>query len=106
MGFVGDRPNCRIVRDKTSQQVIRDSDVVIVVSSSTGAEACIADKPLIVLRLPGIPEVIPYRKYGAAEEIWVDRPDAAQCLNSVIESWRSDPRAARDFTGGTIVASD
>ena len=74
-------PKCTVSPIDDSREVIRQSDVVIVASSVTGLEACVAGKPLIVLHLPGVPEVIPYAKYGGFGSAggrsgcrWGDRP--------------------------------
>ena len=64
--FLQDCPGVRLIRDGSSQDVILQTDVVIVASSTTGLEACIADKPLVVLETKGLFEYNPYRKYGAA----------------------------------------
>jgi hypothetical protein len=54
-----------LVRSSTAQQVIQDSDVVVVVSSTTGLEACVAEKPLIVLTADKGRITVPYYEYGA-----------------------------------------
>ena len=62
-------PEFRLVRSGNSQDVIMDSDLVIVVSSTTGYEACLANRPLIVLDLTEMGNHtgrIKYEKYGAA----------------------------------------
>jgi len=79
-------PKCTVSQGKDSQQVIGECDVAIVVSSTTGLEACIAGKPLIVLHLPGLTDAIRYGKYGAALEASVDGPDAADTIARAIRS--------------------
>ena len=62
-------PEFRLVRSGNSQDVIMNSDLVIVVSSTTGHEACLADRPLIVLDLVGMQDHLgrtEYERYGAA----------------------------------------
>ncbi len=85
-GMIPSLPKCEISRGSTSQEVIRQSDIVIVVSSTTGLEACIAGKPLIVLRLPGVSEFITYDKYGAALEVPVEGPESAASIARAIGS--------------------
>jgi hypothetical protein len=63
---VGKLPFCTVIKEGNSQDVICRSDLVVVVSSTTGLEACVADKPLIVLEPEGVPSWAPYSFYGAA----------------------------------------
>lgn len=55
-----------VERTRGSQDVIMDSDVVIVVSSTTAFEACLAGKPLVVLNLTGVEDNIEAHETGAA----------------------------------------
>jgi len=79
-----DYPNVKLIRDGNSQDIILQSDVVITVSSTTGLEACIADKPLIVLETKGLSEYGPYRKYGAALHVSVEDGQASSLLADTI----------------------
>ncbi|MDY7092267.1 MAG: hypothetical protein SX243_04760 [Acidobacteriota bacterium] len=59
-------PEVELIRQGNSQEIIRESDLVIVVSSTTGYEACVFAKPLIVCNLTGRPDFVNYEAYGAA----------------------------------------
>ena len=56
----------QIVRDRDAVDVILESDVVIVSTSTVGFEACALDKPLVVLNFPGIQINGAYLEYEAA----------------------------------------
>jgi len=58
-----------LVENKVSQEVIVNSDIVIAVSSTTGYEAILANRPLIVFNYK---EIVPFNHYvstGAAVEV-------------------------------------
>ena len=97
---VGRRGAVEVIEQGSSQAVTRDSDVVIVVSSTTGLEACMADKPLIALRVAGVSDWVSYQEYGAAVEISLDEPDAAGRLAEAIESLRRDPARRAELADG------
>jgi hypothetical protein len=84
-------PDVAIVRQGKSQEVIRRCDVAIVVSSTTGLEACVADKPLIVLKVAGVPDYGPYPEYGAALQIDLNDPQSVQVLAEAIQSLADRP---------------
>jgi hypothetical protein len=79
-------PNVSVVLQGNSQDVICNCDVAIVVSSATGLEACMADKALIALEIPGVPDYGTYQEYGAAIQFSLGQPDAAQALADTIQS--------------------
>ena len=56
----------RVVRDRAAYDVLLESDVVIVSTSTVGIEACALDKILIVLGFPGVRLVEVYEEYGSA----------------------------------------
>lgn len=93
-------PQVRVARDVNSQETIFQSDVVIVASSTTGLEACIADKPLIVAETSGLSEYGPYREYGAALHVSLDWPGAAEHLTDAIRQLASDPETAAKLAKG------
>ncbi|MCU1267790.1 MAG: CDP-glycerol:poly(glycerophosphate) glycerophosphotransferase [Acidobacteria bacterium] len=66
---MSDYPAFRLERGKTSQEVIAESDVVIVVSSTTGLEACCMAKPLVVFNLTGMKGFVDYTSFSAAIEV-------------------------------------
>ena len=53
-------------------------------------EACIADKPLIVLETKGLSEYGPYRKYGAALHFSVEDGRSSSVLADTIRIFASD----------------
>lgn len=66
-------PDFGVARDATSQDVILRSDVVIIVSSTTGFEACLADRPLVIFNPTGIKGLLDLQKSGAA--VLAEGPD-------------------------------
>jgi spore coat polysaccharide biosynthesis predicted glycosyltransferase SpsG len=91
-------PEFDLVRSGNSQDVIMDSDLVIVVSSTTGYEACLADRPLIVLDLTGMQDHlgrIEYEKYGAAIVL-----THAEDLALAIQRLLTDETLQSDLAGG------
>lgn len=58
-----------IVEDESAGKAILRSDVVMVVSSTTGLEACAAGRPLLLLRLNNERRAFDYAAYGAALEV-------------------------------------
>ncbi len=77
-----------VLQSGSSQDVILKSDVVIVVSSTTGIEACVADKNLVVLDLFDDPNAVPYAAYGAAVRIPASKGDLAAELQQIIARLR------------------
>ncbi len=93
---VGKLPGCTIVKAGNSQDVILQSDIVIVVSSTTGLEACVADKPLIVLEPVGVPNFGTYAQYGAALMV----PLNGDC------DWERIADAIQRLQGGPAMAAE
>ncbi len=85
-----DYPSASIATTGSAQDIICECDVAIVVSSTTGLEACMAGRPLIVLEVAGAPDYGPYEQYGAALQIRADGFDSAESLAQAIRSL-SDP---------------
>jgi len=83
-------PQFRVVHDGNAQDVILQSDVVIVVSSTTGLEACVADKPLIVLDVFDDPNAVPYANYGAAVSVPIGAGNPTDQIARVLASVRDD----------------
>lgn len=88
-----------IASSGSAQDIICESDVAIVVSSTTGLEACMAGRPLIVLEVAGAPEYGPYEQYGAALQIRVDGSDSSDALAQAIRSL-SDPAKLAELAAG------
>ena len=97
---IRDRAGCTAIKEGDSGDVIRRSDVAIVISSATGMEVCIADKPLVVLRVRGVPDAVPYENYGAAIILPVDSSDAAERLASAIRSLAESPTVRAELADG------
>ncbi len=95
-----DFAHLRVVEQGSSQDVILEADVVVVVSSTTGLEACIADKPLIVIESKGITDSGPYRGYGAALQVKIDRPEDCHHLTEAILQLPSAPAVLTDLAAG------
>ena len=83
-------PNFKVMKSGSSQEVILGSDLVIVASSTTGLEACAADKPLVVLDVIDDPNAVPYVGYGAAVNVAI--PDGRGCSRPVNHSRRAARR--------------
>jgi hypothetical protein len=97
---VGHTPGCTVSTDGNSQDVILESDIVIVISSTTGLEACVADKPLIVLEPDGAPNFAPYEQYGAALKVALSGDGDWQQIASAIELLQRDPTVASGLAAG------
>ncbi|HEV3416251.1 MAG TPA: hypothetical protein VG056_05545, partial [Pirellulales bacterium] len=98
--LVGKRRGCTVVKESGSQEVICQSDIVIVLSSTTGLEACMADKPLIVLRPEGVPSFGPYAEYNAALDVPVNSDGDAKRIAEAIQSLRRDAKLAQILAAG------
>ena len=94
---VGELPSCTIVKSGNSQDVILESDIVIVVSSTTGLEACVADKPLIVLEPVGFPSFGTYAQYGAALMVPLNGDRDWERIADAIQRLQSDPAIVGDL---------
>jgi hypothetical protein len=95
-----DLPRVKVIREGNSQDVILQVDVVIVVSSTTGLEACIADKPLIVVETQGLSEYGPYREYGAALHVAIDRIEDSKRLAEAVRSLSADENVLGELARG------
>jgi hypothetical protein len=62
-------PSVTLMSSGDSRQVVLESDLVLVYSSTTGLEACLADKPLIVVNLTRSKDFMDYAVFGAALEV-------------------------------------
>jgi len=93
-------PQFKVVSGGTSQDVIVESDLVVVVSSTTGLEACVADKPLIVVELVDDPDSVPYASYGAALKVSVSGTDPAGELTQAITHLQTDPSGVSSLAVG------
>lgn len=93
-------PAFTVVRSGSAHDVIAGSDVVIVVASTTGLEACVADKPLIVLDVFDDPHIVPYAGYGAAVSVPVSAGDLAAELGKVLTRLRQDSNLADSLAEG------
>lgn len=70
---LADFPEVELVRSGAARDVIAAADIVLVASSSTGLEACLLDRPIVVVNLTGAPEVTDLAAAGAA--LLVERED-------------------------------
>jgi hypothetical protein len=95
-----DFPQFAVVQSGSAQDAIVDSDVVIVVSSTTGLEACVADKPLIVLDVFDDPNTVPYVGYGAAVSVPLSKGGLAVDLEQVLSNLRQDAKLASSLAEG------
>jgi hypothetical protein len=91
---------CTLVEGGNSQDVICQSDIVIVASSTTGLEACIADKPLIVLKPKGVPAFGPYAEYEAAIEVELSSNGCGESVAAAIRALQSDSILTRKLAAG------
>ena len=98
--IVGGLDYCTLAEGGNSQDVICQSDIVIVVSSTTGLEACVADKPLIVLRPKGVPAFSPYADYDAAIEVALSSDGSGESVSAAIRALQSDSVLARKLANG------
>lgn len=80
-------PHVSLVRDRPSQSMILEADVVLVTSSTVGFEACIAKRPLIELNLTGIRDAGSYAADGAALAA-TDATSLAQSLRRLADDDR------------------
>ena len=67
---------------------------MIVVSSTTGLEACVAGKPLIVLEVSDESDAVPYASYGAAMRIAVTGGDLANDISASCDPTVGRPGAS------------
>jgi hypothetical protein len=81
---LGGRPGVRIVRSGSSQALILESDIIVVVSSTTGYEACLAGRPLVVFNLTGEQDFVDYVRLGAALPV-VDPADLAPTIQKIVD---------------------
>lgn len=95
-----DFPQFAVVQSGSAHKVIVEADVVIVVSSTTGLEACVADKPLIVLDVFDDPNTVPYVGYGAAVSVPLSNAGLAADLEQVLSNLRQDSKLAGSLAEG------
>jgi hypothetical protein len=62
------RPNVTLLRGGSSQDVVIDHDVAIIVTSTTGFEAVVAERPLVVLRFTDDASPVDFVRHEAALE--------------------------------------
>lgn len=81
----------KVERSRSSQDVILESDAVIVVSSTTAFEAAVAGKPIVVLNLTGAEDFTGVAEAGAA--LYVDNGnDLEAALLSALEDRSAQAR--------------
>ncbi len=95
-----DFPEFSVVQSGSSHDTIVESDLVIVVSSTTGLEACVAGKPLVVLEVSDDADAVPYASYGAALRVAVSGGDLADDIVQAVTHVRRDPTAAHTLAEG------
>jgi hypothetical protein len=79
-------PRAYVTDSGDSMEHLRACDVAVVTSSTTGLEACVAGKPLLILDFTKLPELVDYDKYGAA----LKATNEAE-LHSVMRALIGDP---------------
>lgn len=79
-----------IARDEKSRAVIERSQIVVVVSSTTGIEACVAQKPLVVLQIGATTNFLPYGEYDAAVVIRAEQQDLSNRIGDAIRAIQED----------------
>lgn len=93
-------PEHRLLDSGSPDEVIATHDVMVVHTSTTGMATCIADKPLIVLRMTDRPSFAPYAQYGAAVEICTVGRDPVEAIGEVLRRLRSDDGLIRSLAEG------
>jgi UDP-N-acetylglucosamine 2-epimerase len=88
-------PRVRLVRTGSSQDLVLNADIVVVVSSTTGFEACVADKPLIVLNFTDEEMPLGFAASGAAIEV-----DSPEGLLGAVHSIRTDGAVRQSLAEG------
>ncbi|GAA3645943.1 UDP-N-acetylglucosamine 2-epimerase [Asaccharospora irregularis] len=73
-----------IVKDIEAPKIIELSDLVITVSSTTGLEAVVMDKPLISINLTGEPDFIPYNDMGIGLGVY-DKEELSKTISLIFE---------------------
>lgn len=58
--------NIRVIRDTNIKELVRPCDIIVVGNSTAGIDALAAGCVLVNLELEGLPNSIPYEKYGVA----------------------------------------
>ena len=91
----GKHERVRVVEKGNVADLLKECDVAIVTSSTTGLEACMFDKPLIEFDPTGTQPMIDYAKYGAA--ICVDREAD---LKGAVEMALHDDETGRRLADG------
>lgn len=85
----------RVIRDRAAYDVILESDVVIVSTSTVGLEACALDRPVIVLAFPGVRVNEAYEEYGSALIASTETE-----IEAYLKSIREDRRIASELNAG------
>lgn len=73
-----------LIKDIPAPSIIGISDLVITVSSTTGLEAVVMDKPLMSINLTGEPDFIPYNDMGIGLGVY-DKEQVAQAITTLFE---------------------
>ena len=77
--------NAIVLKNFNTKNLITASDCIITKYSTTGLEAILLEKPIIVLNLSGSKEIIPYSKYNVAYRATNYR-ELIECINNAIKN--------------------
>lgn len=98
--WLADHPSVSVVEEGDSQALILENDLVVLVSSTAGLEACVARKPLVCLRIPGLSADEIYADYGAVIDFPLGQDDDAQRLATELIRLRGDPELQAELAEG------
>lgn len=72
-----------VVRDRSSQALMLEADIVLVTSSTVGFEACIARKPMVEFNPSGVDDSVAYTTEGAAIKA-TNRSELLDALHALV----------------------
>ena len=98
--WLSDHPSVVLETSKSAQQLILDNDLVVVVSSTTGLEACVARRPLVCLRIPGLSVDDFYSDYGAVLDFSLEGEEVPERLAGEISRLRENVQAQDSLAEG------
>ena len=98
--WLSDYPSVVLAAGKSAQELILDNDLVVVVSSTAGLEACVARKPLVCLRIPGLSVDDFYSDYGAVLEFSLEGEGVAERLAQELGRLRESVDAQEALADG------
>lgn len=98
--WLSEYPSARLATTKNAQELILANDLVVVVSSTTGLEACVARRPLVCLQIPGLSAEELYSDYGAALVFPLEGEDAPRRLALELDRFRESAEAQASLAAG------